>query len=194
MGKGSTTTSGRPTFRTGNIRTPADPRVTERTSVPRTFVAADPLIGCTSHDINGIKIAGRESIATERANAPERVAPVYTDKGTSGLWLRHAGTSFRGVERLHAYGDDALPSYTVPVPVVEEKTARTPKRSTDVVSDAEREAARAAKDAENRAILAYVRSLGYKGTLTADIRSLALDSLAFAGQVEAYKADITRTA
>lgn len=238
MGKGSTVRSGAPTFKTGTIRTPAEARVTARLSVPKTFVASDPLtsvqgkpywygnpsIGEADH---GPALSGRESFDFERAGSLPAAPTVAEERQSDGTVTRSVKRKHAGVVRtlghadavtdavvdtltagslLHtAYGEGIGPIFAGNVKVTglpawhKPAKAQAPRKVSagkpapvkaagkgDSREAGERKAARKAADA---AILGYLRSVGYKGTLTADVRELALDAMAYAETIAAYAAD-----
>lgn len=203
MGKGSTTHSDKPTFRSGNIVTPNVARVTARRGItvkmgngdapdwglarPQSMTTGTAILGAT-HKVR------RESLATDLARvsstegpAVVRVALTFSERTVEdvarNVFRETNGKGLTRQIRTLAMGDDVLP--TVPVIVAPEAPeapkARKAKRSQPVLCR-DLAAERANQDV---LVTAYLRSMGYKGSLNADIRALALDAMAFHQQIGA---------
>lgn len=127
----------------------------------------------------------RDHLATERAHfTPTPVSPevlTYDEREHAPLFTNTDGHVVRTVDM----GDATLPTLPRPVPVVvhppkaKRGDGRTPEQKA-------RKAARRDERAEHDdQILAFLRAKGYQGSLTADIRALALDAITWDAQVRA---------
>jgi hypothetical protein len=199
--------SNAPAFRTGTIVTPPSPKVTQRKSVtvkmgrdnaPLTMNETVMSSG-THYTSLGIVKQPRESLATEIAKRGQVTrVEVRVLTGAEQDVRDLAANVFRNsngrVERTVTMGDAALPTermidlladvpqtqaVTVDPTVLAEAAAKA-------AAKAERTAKAEAKAERDAEILAFLRAKGYKGTLNADIRVLALDAMEQARQVAEY--------
>lgn len=196
MGKGSTTHSDKPTFRTGNIVTPNVARVTARRGItvkigngdapdyglarPQSMTTGTAILGATQK-------VRRESLATDLARVSSadgpaviRVALTFSERTPAdvarNVFRETNGTGATRQIRTLAMGDDVLPTVPVLVAPVTVKARKARREASPL---------KANRQAEDVLLTAYLRSMGYKGTLNADIRALALDAMAFHQQVGA---------
>lgn len=208
MGKGAAVTTGGnvPTFRSGNIVCPPTHKATERKGItvkigngdapdwglarPQSMTTGTSILGTT-------RKVPRQNLATTIAKMArgEVAVPVrVTLTQTPGDIVQGIYRETNGVRKINGrkieqsrvvrtldMGDDALPTNTVPVADVAPVVKVTLGKDVDA-GKADRTADRQATDT---LVLAYLRSVGYKGSLTADIRSLALDALEFQRQIVA---------
>ena len=213
MGAGSTTTSGRPTFRSGTIAPPPNVVATKRESITVKLGRDDAPITAwerslpseTGTGVGGFRLATpRDNMATTIAKRSTGEIPVKpAGRSTSyaevedGYYRNERGERERTVdigdaplsvaaERHLARHSAAATANVVAKGKRAEKVARG-GQTRRVRPQSEVDARKAHRDAEDAAILAYLRSLGYTGSkVSKDARDMAKDALAFAAQVAEY--------
>jgi hypothetical protein len=192
-------------IKTGNIVTPAKPLVTQRKSATvkigngdaPDYGLARPQSMTTGTAVTGFqKKVTRNSLATELAKtAPtepaarilchaegdnrDRAARIFRD--ANGFAVR---TLDMDDAPLHETVQAALDRADEAIAAAAAEQAATDAAKT--AKKAEREASKAAKAERDGEILSYLRGKGYSGSLTADIRVLALDAMEADRQVKEY--------
>lgn len=201
--------SSAPTFRTGNIVTPADPKVTDRKSAsvkmgrddaPMTMNETCMATG-THYTSLGVIKAQRDSLATEIAKRGQtsrvevRVlmgAERDVRDATAGVFRNTLGR----VERSIDMGEAALPTERMidlmaPVPQTQAVTVEPSviaEAAAKAAAKAERVIRAEAKAERDQEMLAFVKRMkpDFTGSITADLRVLILDAMEQARQVAEY--------
>lgn len=197
-------------IKTGNIVTPPAPKVTARKSVTVKIGNGDaPDVGgvrtqsmTTFSSVVGYEVkAPRQNLATTIARTAretfgivDAVPVTRTQVDVEQGVVRETWTEGKGKAKKEKYravrtvemGDAPLPTLAFPTGVVPTAAPAPVTRTQAAATErTDRAAAKAERDAE---ILAFVRARGYKGSLNADIRVLALDAMEQARQVAEYAA------